>query len=72
MYWFFVKETGGLLMSEVFKQKVVKPMKCKNCDYFQSYQSAYEDEEEPDDSGFCLKFSELYHVDSEDECLFGE
>lgn len=59
-------------MIEVFRQKVVKPKKCKNCDSFQSYKSFYEDNEEPDDSGFCLKFSELYHVNSKDECLFKE
>ena len=56
-------------MSEVFKQKVVRPMKCKNCDYFQSYQSAYEDEEEPDNMGFCQKEVDR-HVNIEDDCHF--
>lgn len=47
-------------------------MQCKDCDKFQSYRSFYEDDEEPDDSGFCLKLKEFYHVNIEDECLFNQ
>ena len=58
----FLKEQGLLeiiegefLKTKHIKFKFVGKMKCENCEHFQSYRSAYEDEEEPHDMGFCQK-----------------
>lgn len=44
-------------------------MKCKDCEHFQSYRSAYEDELEDEDCGFCQESEIKCHVSAdEDAC----
>lgn len=47
--------------------------KCKNCLWFTSYRQVYEDELEPEDSGFCNKEKTLVnykvkHVSEDEAC----
>lgn len=42
-------------------------MKCKDCEHFQSYRQAYEDEFEPVECGFCRESEIECHVSADEE-----
>jgi hypothetical protein len=42
-------------------------MKCKDCEHFQSYKSAYEDELEPEECGFCKESEIECHVSADEK-----
>lgn len=60
---------GKFPQTKKIKFRFIKLLLCENCEYFQSYRSAYEDEEEPHDMGFCQKGVD-HHVNIEDRCHF--
>lgn len=48
---------------------------CSNCEWFLSYQQAYEDDWEPDDCGYCQnskRISTRRNVDGEEVCELHE